>query len=105
MHVDRHWLEPAIGIPLDDVLRHGAGAIGLRATVQDAPLILSVTNEDPGFPAEFLPHACDRCTRAESSRTTPGTGLGLALVAACYDGTTRAENTSPGAALTLGISC
>jgi signal transduction histidine kinase len=108
LHVDPHWLEPAVGTLLDNALRHGGGAIALRATVQGGRLILSVTDEGPGFPAEFLPHAFDRFTRAETSRTTPGTGLGLSLVtaiAASHNGTARAANTSPGAAVTLDISC
>lgn len=108
VHVDRHWLEPAIGTLLDNALRHGAGMIGLRAMVRGRRLSLSVTDEGPGLPAEFLPHAFDRFTRAETSRTTPGTGLGLALVAAVaasHDGTARAENTSPGAVVTLDIGC
>ncbi|MGW3243174.1 ATP-binding protein [Streptomyces sp. NPDC001070] len=108
VHVDPRWLWTAIGTLLDNALRHGAGVIGLRATVRDGRLRLSVTDEGPGFPADFLPHAFDRFTRAETSRTTPGTGLGLALVAAVaasHDGTVHAENTSPGAAVTLDISC
>ncbi|MFE1881558.1 sensor histidine kinase [Streptomyces diastatochromogenes] len=108
VQVDPRWLEPAIGTLLDNALRHGAGAISLRAKVRDGRLRLSVADEGPGFPADFLPHAFDRFTRAETSRTTPGTGLGLALVAAVaasHDGTARARNTSRGAAVTLDISC
>jgi two-component system OmpR family sensor kinase len=32
------------------------------------------------MPAEFLPHAAERFARADTARTTPGTGLGLSLV-------------------------
>jgi len=108
VHVDPRWLEPAIGTLLDNALRHGAGAIGLRAQVQGGRLHLSVTDEGPGFPDDFLPHAFDRFTRAETSRTTPGTGLGLALVAAVaasHDGTAHAENTPSGPRVRLDISC
>ena len=80
---------------------HGAGTIHLRAEAHFGRLILSVFDAGPGFPADFLPHALDRFTRSESIRT----GLGLALVAASQDGTTRAENTSPGAIVTLDITC
>ena len=107
-HVDPRWLEPAIGTLFDNALRHGAGAIGLRAQVQGGRLHLSVTDEGPGFPDDFLPHAFDRFTRAETSRTTPGTGLGLALVAAVaasHDGTAHAENTPSGPRVRLDISC
>ncbi|NUP67075.1 MAG: sensor histidine kinase [Nonomuraea sp.] len=65
-----------------------------------------MTDEGPGFPADFLPHAFDRFTRAESSRTMPGTGLGLALVTASHDGTARADTMAPrGATVALDVSC
>lgn len=106
--VDPRWLEPAVGTLLDNALRHGTGTILLRAVIRGGRLRLSVSDEGPGFPPGFLPHAFDRFTRAESSRTTPGTGLGLALVAAVaasHDGTAHAENTSPGTVITLDIAC
>ncbi|WP_405880711.1 ATP-binding protein [Streptomyces sp. NBC_01136] len=106
--VDTRWLEPAIGTLLDNALRHGAGAIRLHAESHDGRLRLSVTDEGPGFPADFLPHAFDRFSRAEASRTTPGTGLGLSLVAAVaasHEGTAHAANTPPGATVTLDIAC
>ncbi|WP_031169573.1 sensor histidine kinase [Streptomyces durhamensis] len=106
--VDPRWLEPAVGTLLDNALRHGTGTILLRAVSRGGRLRLSVSDEGPGFPPDFLTHAFDRFTRAESSRTTPGTGLGLALVAAVaasHEGTARAENTSPGAVVTLDITC
>jgi signal transduction histidine kinase len=39
-----------------------------------------VRDSGPGFPADFAQHAFDRFSRAETSRTTPGSGLGLYLV-------------------------
>ncbi|MFR9789794.1 sensor histidine kinase [Streptomyces sp. MB22_4] len=108
VEVDPRWLEPAVGTLLDNALRHGTGAIRLRAVAHGGRLRLSVSDEGPGFPPDFLAHAFDRFTRAESSRTTSGTGLGLALaaaVAASHDGTARAGNTSPGAVVALDIAC
>ncbi|MET7930503.1 ATP-binding protein [Streptomyces sp. NPDC005349] len=40
---------------------------------------MTVTDEGPGFPADFLPKAFERFARAEASRTSPGSGLGLGL--------------------------
>ena len=108
VHVDRRWLEPAIGTLLDNALRHGRGEITLRAETHAGRLSMSVTDQGPGFPPEFLPNAFDRFTRAEISRTTPGSGLGLALVAAVaasHDGTAHAENSTSGAVVTLDIDC
>ncbi len=39
-------------------------------------------DEGPGFPPEFIGKAFDRFTRAEPSRSSRGTGLGLSLVQA-----------------------
>lgn len=117
VRVDPRWLEPAVGTLLDNALRHGRGAIGVRAETRDGRLALSVSDEGPGFPPDFLPHAFDRFSRAEASRTTPGAGLGLALVAAVaasHGGTVRAANIPPGAtgatgatgaAVTLDVPC
>ena len=41
-----------------------------------------VSDEGPGFPDEFVEKAFDRFSRAETSRSSGGTGLGLALVKA-----------------------
>jgi signal transduction histidine kinase len=79
-----------------------------RAERRDGRLRLTVADEGPGFPPAFLPHAFDRFSRAEASRTTPGTGLGLALVAAVaasHEGAAHAENTPPEATITLDIPC
>jgi signal transduction histidine kinase len=105
--VDPRWLVPAIGTLLDNALRHGRGDITLLAATNDDRLRMSVADQGPGFPPEFLPHAFDRFTRAESSRTTPGSGLGLALVAAVaasHDGFAHAENSASGAVVTLDIA-
>ena len=48
----------------------------------DGRVHLSVSDEGPGFPAAFVDEAFDRFSRAESSRTSGGTGLGLSLVQA-----------------------
>lgn len=68
----------------------------------------AVTDQGLGFPADFLPKAFDRFARAEASRTSPGSGLGLAFVAAVaasHGGTARAENTRQGSAVSVDIPC
>ncbi|MEV0976454.1 ATP-binding protein [Streptomyces sp. NPDC049915] len=52
----------------------------MQAQAADDRLRLSVEDHDPGFPDEFLLKAFDRVTRAETSRTSPGSGLGRALL-------------------------
>jgi signal transduction histidine kinase len=43
---------------------------------------ISVADTGPGIPAEQRAHVVERFVRLEESRSSPGTGLGLALVAA-----------------------
>ncbi|MFE5008801.1 sensor histidine kinase [Streptomyces sp. NPDC056696] len=106
--VDTSWIRPAIGNLVDNALRHSRGDVHITATTHDGHLRVTVTDEGPGFPADFLPKAFERFTRAEASRTSPGSGLGLAFVAAVassHSGTAHAENTPNGAAVTLDIPC
>ena len=77
-----HWLELALGNLVSNALRYGVGTITLTAEQTDGETRLSVRDEGPGFPAEYVDKAFDRFSRAEVSRTTQGTGLGLALVRA-----------------------
>jgi two-component system OmpR family sensor kinase len=79
---DRLRLEQALGNLVDNALRHGAGDVRLGAQQHDGQVVLQVSDEGSGLPAEFLPHAFDRFTRAEAARSSAGTGLGLAIVAA-----------------------
>jgi signal transduction histidine kinase len=58
-----------------------------------------VSDNGPGVPADEREKIFHRFHRLEASRTTPGTGLGLALVAAIaklHGGSIAAEDNSPG---------
>ncbi|MGW2649076.1 HAMP domain-containing sensor histidine kinase [Streptomyces sp. NPDC001393] len=106
--VDARWLRPAIGNLVDNALRYGHGTVRLTATVEEDMLLVSVTDEGPGFPPEFLPRAFDRFARAEASRTSDGSGLGLAFVqavATAHGGTAHADNMGQGAAVALRLPC
>ncbi|WP_055548923.1 HAMP domain-containing sensor histidine kinase [Streptomyces sp. NBRC 110028] len=108
VNVDARRLRPAIGSLISNALRHGQGDVRVTASATEGRLRLTVTNEGPGFPTEFLPCAFDRFTRAEASRTSEGSGLGLAFVAAvaaAHGGTARAENTPTGSVVTLDLAC
>lgn len=77
---DRLRLDQAIGSVVDNSLRYGDGAVSLEVRDRDQSLEIRVRDHGPGFPAEFLPRAFERFSRASSSRRDGGSGLGLAIV-------------------------
>jgi two-component system, OmpR family, sensor kinase len=102
------WLDAALSNLVTNALRHGAGDVTVEAGVAEGRLRITVTDQGPGFPDDFVPRAFDRFTRAEESRTTTGSGLGLALVAAVarnHEGTVSIRPDHPGACVALDIAC
>jgi heavy metal sensor kinase len=97
--VDRLRVEQALGNLIDNALRHGAGTIHVTAAQDGDSLELQVSDEGAGFPADFLPRAFERFSRAEQHRGSGGTGLGLAIVSAvaqAHGGSATATNASNG---------
>jgi signal transduction histidine kinase len=80
VEADPARLEQALGNLVENALVHGAGAIELSVRTVGGTLELHVTDDGAGFPAEFLPRAFDRFSRADDARGRGGTGLGLAIV-------------------------
>jgi len=69
---------------VENSLRHaGRGAtVTVGATARGPRVLLSVVDDGPGVPDAERERLFDRFYRLERSRSTPGNGLGLALVAA-----------------------
>ena len=94
-------LEQALGNLVENALRYGQGEIEVSAQHVGETIELHVTDAGSGFPAEFLPAAFDRFTRADPSRPRGGAGLGLAIVraiAAAHGGEVDAANRESGGA-------
>ena len=77
---DSTRLEQALDNLVENAFAYGAGAVALAAVQDNGRVELHVTDEGAGVPAEFLPRAFDRFSRADEARGGGGTGLGLAIV-------------------------
>jgi heavy metal sensor kinase len=98
---DRLRLEQALGNLVDNALRHGAGAVTLRADRDATRVELHVLDEGAGFEPAFLPRAFERFARADESRSNGGSGLGLSIVdviARAHNGSAHAANARDGGA-------
>ncbi len=98
----------------DNLLTNSISAVGEGGTVfvtliqSSDDLSLTVRDDGPGMPESFIPHAFDRFSRPDDSRSssTGGSGLGLALVAAIANdagGTVDLVNGKPGLVATVTI--
>lgn len=103
---DRELIQQAVANLLDNAVKFSpsGSAVRLRAAATQSNVEVSVIDQGPGIPPEDLKRATERFFRGESARSTPGAGLGLALVQAVaqlHGGTLRLGDAAPGLAATL----
>jgi signal transduction histidine kinase len=69
---------------VDNAIRHSnpGGRVVIAAFPDEGRVIVEIRDSGPGIPMEMWDKVFQRFFRLERSRTTPGTGLGLSLVAA-----------------------
>jgi signal transduction histidine kinase len=82
---NREFLAQAVANILDNAVKYtfAGGAIMLRVRRRSSGEVeFSVTDTGPGVPEAERGRVVDRFVRLENSRTQPGAGLGLSLVAA-----------------------
>ncbi len=108
---DRQLIQQAVANLLDNALKFSppGAAIRLAARLEERLLTITVADRGPGIAEADRSRATERFFRAESARTTSGSGLGLALVAAVaqlHGGVLRLADNQPGlkAIITLPIS-
>ncbi len=96
---DELYLQKALEHLLHNAWSYGAGPVTVAGRqLDDGHVELRVCDEGPGIPSDFVPVLFDRFTRAANSQSIPGSGLGLALVAAlieAFGGSIRYEDGTP----------
>ena len=84
--LDRERIRQAIDNLVDNALRFSptGSDLDLSARAHAEDLVIEVADHGTGFPTDFLPHAFERFSRPDSSRSRNegGAGLGLAIVMA-----------------------
>ena len=84
---------------VENALTHTPPGAHVSVEVDAAQARISVTDDGPGVPAAMRTRVFERFVRLDASRSTPGTGLGLALSAAivtAFGGRLHAEDAGPG---------
>jgi len=104
--IHRELLSQALTNLIDNALRHAAAGadITLRVARRDGALRFSVADRGPGIAQADHEHALRRFGRLDGARSTPGAGLGLALVAAVarlHGGRLELGDNAPGLVATL----
>src|SRR5437016_9314523 len=97
IYADPDLFERAVGNLLDNALRFTPehGVIRIALSKNDTHFDVAVSDNGGGIAPEPLPQVFDRFYRAESSRSSDGAGLGLALVKSIVDlhgGTVRIQS-------------
>ena len=84
----------------------GLRTVTLTARAADGQAVVTVADHGPGIAAADRARALKRFVRLEASRTRPGTGLGLSLVAAVaqlHHGAISLEDNQPGLRVVLSL--
>lgn len=93
-------VDNAIKYAAPDAPKNGAASgIVVKAAVEGDRVLLSVADNGPGIPESDRGRAVERFVRLEESRSVPGSGLGLSLVAAVahlHGGELRLADNEPG---------
>jgi len=93
---------------LDNAERHAASRVTVELHRDDDRVILAVTDDGPGIPADQRDHVFERFTRLDDARgrDTGGTGLGLAIareIVRAHGGELRLRDTRTGASFEIEL--
>jgi signal transduction histidine kinase len=102
---DRQLLSQALSNLVDNALKYGVTEknpkphIEIAGALEEGSVIVLVSDRGDGIPAEDRARVLDRFVRLDSSRSKPGNGLGLSLVAGVmklHGGVLLLEDNEPG---------
>jgi signal transduction histidine kinase len=114
---NRELIGQAVSNLIDNAIKYGrpaakdasgAGAPSILLTVEAVGdrVLISVADQGPGIPAEDRARVLERFVRLDGSRSAPGFGLGLALVAGVarlHHGELVLDDARPGLKITLSL--
>ncbi|MGK7866512.1 sensor histidine kinase [Falsiroseomonas sp. E2-1-a20] len=109
MQGDRDLLAQMVSNLVGNAILHGRAGGHVALALRRAPgggAEITVTDDGPGIPDAEKPLVLRRFHRLDAARTTPGSGLGLALVAAVaelHGMVLTLEDASPGLRVRLGV--
>lgn len=106
---DRHLLTQMIANLVENALRHSPTGTRIEVTLKmaDECVLLQVSDDGPGIPAQEWDKVFRRFYRLEKSRTTPGNGLGLSMVRAIaelHGAAVTMNDNNPGLSVLLSFS-
>jgi signal transduction histidine kinase len=101
VHGDKELLTQMLANLVENGLTHtpSGASIEVSTAAAGGDVALSVQDDGPGVPPQSRTKLFERFVRLENSRSTPGSGLGLALAAAVvrlHDGHLALEDAGPG---------
>jgi signal transduction histidine kinase len=101
VHGDRELLTQLFSNLIENAIGHSqdGAEITVAAAASRGAVLVSVGDNGPGIPAALRSKVLQRFYRLEASRTTPGNGLGLSMVAAIatlHDATLDLQDNEPG---------
>ena len=117
LKANRQLIGQALANLIDNAVKYGqpapgpnssAARIEVRLSRHDSEARISVSDHGAGIPAADRERVLRRFVRLDVSRTRPGTGLGLSLVAAVarlQGGRVELEDNAPGLRIVLALPC
>ncbi|KEZ78183.1 sensor histidine kinase [Salinisphaera hydrothermalis] len=105
---DRELVTQALANLIENALTHTPPGTRIEMTLRtrDGAAVVSVADNGPGIPADARTKVTQRFYRLEASRTRPGNGLGLSMVAAVADlheATLTLDDNAPGLIVSLRL--